>query len=243
MRVTQFGKLRIPWERCVLCGEKPEDVSALTPEHIPPRALFLDKRRPNPYLVVPACIKCNRGSSLEDEHLLEVLSASSPGSDEARELWQAKVRPNFKRRPAHRIRLRNHLIDLPHDLPDGVKVSLPGLAVEIERFNRSIEKMVRGLYWVHSRRLLSQSASLVVKFYNILQLQSHEEAMASMPLFKQCVAGLYRNPSVVRTFFYKGAFSDEPDSSIWYFGFYRQNMVAAATQSAAPEVAISTAGP
>ena len=89
-RVTQFGRTKKDWEVCVLCGRKPRDVQELTTEHIPPRGLFEKSKRPNPYLVVPACVECNRNSSLDDEHLMEVLAASSPASEQALSVWRQK---------------------------------------------------------------------------------------------------------------------------------------------------------
>jgi 5-methylcytosine-specific restriction endonuclease McrA len=47
---------------CCFCGE---DIAAETREHMPPKSLFDGSHRPDK-LVMPACKKCNSGTSTSD---------------------------------------------------------------------------------------------------------------------------------------------------------------------------------
>jgi hypothetical protein len=232
---TQFGKLNIPWTACVQCGWIPNRRAneALTREHLPPKGIYLDGKRPNPHLIVPLCRECNSESSLDDEHLVQAMVLSSPGSEEAKQVWREQVLPNIKERPAHRVRLGKAVFPLPYKLPDGREIHLPGLAIDEVRLNRSLEKTARALYWVHSRKVMPRKVDFMFQLFNILDLQTPEQALQRMPSFQECVPGLYRNASSIRYFFYKGIFADVPWGSLWYFAFYRQNI--AAVLSRAPE--------
>jgi hypothetical protein len=48
---------------CTYCGA----IGLITDDHVPPRNLF-PPPRPNNLLVVPSCLKCNQGASLDDEY-------------------------------------------------------------------------------------------------------------------------------------------------------------------------------
>ena len=85
---TQFGKKILESEICVLCGEN----KATTKEHMPPKSLFTTN--PTEYLLVPACPECNNSTKLNDEYLLQVMSAGSlwgHGID----VWNKKSYRNF----------------------------------------------------------------------------------------------------------------------------------------------------
>jgi hypothetical protein len=48
---------------CAYCGA----LGLITDDHVPPRNLF-PAPRPNNLLVVPSCLRCNQGASLDDEY-------------------------------------------------------------------------------------------------------------------------------------------------------------------------------
>jgi len=215
---TQFGKVVRESNICVLCGERP----ATTKEHIPPAALFITL--PLEYLLVPACGRCNGSTKLDDEHLLQVMTAASPGGH-GMDVWKTKVAPKLKKRPKTRAGLRNRLVTLPTYVEPWGTLSLPGMLVERARIHTSVRKLVFGLYWFHTGNLLPQDAQISVRMVNVAELPAHFDDPERMRLFQQTRRGVYKDPEVMNTFFYHAAISGT--SSLWYFFFYKQNVLIA----------------
>src|SRR5215216_1895503 len=140
---TQFGKRILESNICVLCGER----EASTKEHIPPKALFVTK--PHEFLSVPACAECNHSTKLEDEYLLQVMSGGSlwgAGLD----VWQNKVKPKLDIRPKTKLGLRNQLSTRNLEISSKESMLFPVILVDRNRMEKSIRKLVYGLYWWHT---------------------------------------------------------------------------------------------
>ena len=221
MRV-QFGKLIRESKTCVVCGV----ASATTREHIPPRSIFL--KAPPAYLVVPACKQCNETTKRDDEYLRHVMTAAS-GTPEALELWSKKVAAKFHSFPATRVGLKNRLATAPIRLPGLGVVPVRVLLAEAERINRVTRKMVRGLFWFHNGERLSDDVPIHVQMWNSVQLAERFNDPQQMAVLRKTALGAYRDPEVMRSFFYQGAI--EGHTSLWYFFFYRQNALVAYTGS------------
>ena len=87
---------------CCFCGNP-----ATTMDHVPPDGIFPDPK-PTNLITVPACSKCNKGSSKDDEYFRTIIAigAASYESSNAEMLMDKKVIRQFKEKPA----LRNHLM-------------------------------------------------------------------------------------------------------------------------------------
>jgi hypothetical protein len=222
---SQFGKLIRDSDFCVLCGER----AAQTKEHIPPECLFTGK--PEEYLTVPACRDCNEGSKLEDDHFRDVMAAGS-WTEEALEVWERRVRPKLQTRPATRIGMKNRLDTLEFTVPPLGVVPVRVLLADQARINSVLAKVVRGLFWMHSGRLLPPSAPLAVKGFNPLQLEEALRDPSLLEFIQGLPLGLYESDAAKRTFFYRGGVGEEADSA-WVLAFYRNNMFIVGTGAAA----------
>jgi hypothetical protein len=85
--------------------------------------------------------------------------------------------------------------------------------------------MVWGLHWLHTGTILPENLPLLIHALNFAQVDSHFADAENEKRFRLTRGGVYTNPDVVRTFFYTYAVTAE--NSLWYFFFYRQNVVIA----------------
>jgi len=149
------------------------------------------------------------------------MSASSH-SKSGIEVWREKVAPKLPLHPKTRAGLRNRLsVDKLNVQPFG-EVSLPTLRIDRNRAGTSLRKLVAGLYWFHTGEMLEPGIQLDISFLNVAELPEHFADAEKMAIFKKTTTlGLYRDPEVMKTFFYFGAISET--NSLWYFFFYKQN--------------------
>ena len=146
---------------CCLCGERP----TATREHMPPKALFENKHRPD-QLVMPACDECNRGTSTADlvvsvisrwgfeqtpygqaDHSKLISQIRIQAPDVLRE-WEEAFTPTMQRRG--QLHLKRQGLDLPPGTP---LVTIGPLTVR--HLNVFSHKVVLALYFEHFKRALS----------------------------------------------------------------------------------------
>jgi len=92
---------------CVYCGRAEE-----TRDHVPSRIL-LDEPYPANPPIVPACLRCNAGYSLDEEYLACLVDCVLAGDTEPQGIFRAKIRRILSRKPklAARIRKSKQVID------------------------------------------------------------------------------------------------------------------------------------
>ncbi len=225
-RKAQFKDRVVESELCVICGKN----RATTGEHIPPRALFLAGLEP--HLVVPACDECNHSTKKDDEFLRQVVSAGSH-TPEALRLWKQKVASKFPAFPKTQAGLRRQLRKVIADVPSLGKSPITVLLAESKRINAVLRKMVFGLYWFHTGSILPASTPIEFQGLNLLQTAKFVANPQLMAVFEKAAMGIYRDPTVVRTFFYRVGIAGR--LSIWYFVFFGNNIFIAVTGDLAAE--------
>jgi len=221
----QFGNIVRESDVCVICGERP----AVTGEHIPPRALFL--KQPSPFLVVPACRECNEGTKLDDDHLRQFLAACS-WTPEGLAVWKEKVAIKFPDFPATQAGLRESIDSVTASVPSLGDVRVSVLLTKATRIDRVVHKMARGLHWFHTGEILALDVPMSTRFFNLIELKALFDDPDGVAALSACGAGVYRDPEVIRSFYYSAAI--EPPNSVWNFFFYRQNAI---TVFVGPDVA------
>jgi len=217
MRI-QFGDTIRESDTCVICGER----EATTREHIPPKALFIEK--PREYLVVPCCEICNNSTKLDDDYLRQTMSATALVG-QGRKVWQDKVVPKFKEFPKTQAGLREKTTQHKFDIENFGKLTFPVLMIDVERFNRSIRKMVYGLYWFHTGEILSSTAKLTVNLVDAVGGPKYFQNPAVRAVTNVAKIGVYQDPTIMKTFFYTSLIYN--DTSIWFFFFYKQSAAIA----------------
>jgi hypothetical protein len=147
---------------CSLCGGERPTVSR---EHMPPRALFENKHRPD-RLVMPACIECNKGTSTPDLVASIVsrwgyeLTAHSR-TDHAKLAAQVKIQaPELVREwlgvdsPDKQLMARTHLMRHGVQVPRDAKFTTIG-PLTIRQLNVFAHKVALALYFEHFGRMLT----------------------------------------------------------------------------------------
>lgn len=149
---------------CSLCGG---DRSTVTREHMPPKALFDNKHRPDK-LVMPACSECNRQTSTSDL-VVSLVSrwgaehSPSVRADHAKLSAQAKIQaPELVREwlsgasPATQLKARRHLRKSGIVAPGDANFVTIG-PLTIRALNVFSHKAVLALYFEHFARPLSNA--------------------------------------------------------------------------------------
>jgi hypothetical protein len=155
-----------------------------------------------------------------------VLTGSSQ-TEEALELWRQKVRPKLHSFPRTRAGLAQNLKPGILTHPVLGRFPVPILLIEAKRIEVSIRKMVWGLHWFHTGKIMPKRESFGLQMLNTAQVANYFNDPENERIFKATKPGIYRDPAVVRTFFYTCATS--ASSTLWYFFFYRQNIAIAYT--------------
>jgi len=124
-QVKTFSDSRLDTQ-CAFCGSYPENR-----DHVPSKIL-LDKPYPENLPVVPSCITCNNGFSLDEEYFACVIECASCGTYNIEEL---------NREPIKKALRRNH------KLHERIKLAFDnegGLRIESERFENVLLKCAFG---------------------------------------------------------------------------------------------------
>jgi hypothetical protein len=217
---SQFGALTRESDICVLCGER----EAITGEHVPPKGLF--RKLPNPYLTIPACKECNEGSTLDDEYLRQVMSATALVG-EGRDVWTEKVVPKFQNRPGTQAGLRNAMTISEIETEQFGKFMAPQLMISEPRLRVSITKMVFGLHWFHTGNILPSTRRPILALIDAARGPATIVSKEFQAVSQGNLMGVYDSPATRETFFY--TYTALPLASKWFFFFYKQTAVIAVT--------------
>lgn len=166
---------------CCFCG----GINASEePDHIPSRALFLDRQWPEGY-VFPSCIKCNRASRY-DELVVSLISRLYPDpttDQEIKELKQCAESVNnymsdiigeIQISAAKKKRLiKKYEINIP---PDKTSKDIPLISLDGVRTNEAVlsfsRKLMFALYYKHTGSILPNSGAAAVIWYSDFQVQN-----------------------------------------------------------------------
>ncbi len=146
---------------CAFCGI----TGHVTDDHIPPQSLF-PSSKPSELLFVPGCSTCNQGWTKDDEFFKTVVTLSehsdnSSNANAARaSSLRALNRPNAK---GFSKMLLSKTFHANVFTPGGVFVERRmGINVDKERIDRVVSKIVRGLFYKYSGRLLGMDYDVSV---------------------------------------------------------------------------------
>lgn len=135
---------------CYLCG-----AIATTWDHIPQKSLFT-KHSQNKGIKVPACAICNNHTSKDDEYLRDTFVITGQ-NEAAKKVFYTTLMPSFMRdyerlKMIPKIqRVRQSMAKVNVQTQNGVFLrQSPALKVDMVRVNKSLEKIVRGLYFHHN---------------------------------------------------------------------------------------------
>lgn len=140
---------------CALCGLHP----ATTKDHIPPRNLYPKPIENDINLnTVPACSSCNNGSSSDDE-IFKVLIGIDTGEHQKD---PQKSIESLAATIAKNARVAGQIFSTKQRVLAGLRGPIlePAVAVhfDFKPYEKVITRMVRGLHWMESGRVLAPDA-------------------------------------------------------------------------------------
>ncbi len=214
---------------CVYCGVR----EATTEDHVIPRGLF-DAAPPEGYIKIPACHECNNGHSRDEEYFVATVTAEGDfyASAAARRVIE-RIGQKHQSGKRAMTGLAKRLISsmepvAVHSESGNFLGTQPAFRLEVDRVNRVLRKMVRGLFFHEfGRRLPVGDGQLWV------EIKPDPKLLDKPPL--AWVRSNLAPPAKVLgdVFVYRYfALNDAPDTTAWLLGFY--DSVPAAALSLVP---------
>ena len=163
---------------CYLCG-----APATTRDHIPPLGVFPEPR-PTDLITVPACCACNRDSSLHDQYFRVVVAAGSSDSPQSTALLHQRIIPRMRKTPALIVDFMSSIRRVDVHSAGGIYLGrAPAFPFNRFRIQVVIDKIVRGLFFKHTKRRLATDYVVADFHYNPPIQASLQNAITRLPLF------------------------------------------------------------
>ncbi len=202
-------------DKCYRCG-----TDATGRDHIVPRSFF-PKPFPPDLPTAPTCDEHNRDLQRDEEYFRIFVAGQAYPSPAARELWTGPVRRQLSKQPSFKRMLAGQVQDVGLHTPSGVYVGeATTFVAEPDRVNPVLEKMVRGLYWLH-RGTDVGDVRFECTFISPLM-------MWKLPDIKQALNSDVHHIGDVLMYRF-GIPQDAPDVSMWALTFYRKAIFVVAT--------------
>lgn len=207
--------------KCVYCV----NADAETKDHVPPKGIFATDNRDD-MIRVPACFNCNNSFSKDDDWLLQLIATNAefqefPGIGEVTDRGFRAVS-----RPESRGLLESFVANFTEvelwanaaSGSDGIYIgNAPAIQFDGDRFKMIISRIVRGLFWHETRRVLPEDHAV----YNFrLVKQTNHDAQDSIDRVFQ--SGQLTIRSIGGGAFEYGyhIIFDAPNISMWVLRFY-----------------------
>jgi hypothetical protein len=178
-------------KQCVYCTHSP----GITKDHVPPR-IFFPEPRPGNLITVPACSKCNSDATMDDNYLFTIMMFGEAGNTVAGEaLWQKRLRRMFTKDLGIRRQLGSAL-SLKHVITPGGSDQDRRIALSFDeqRFDKAIQRIVRGLYYFEFGSSLSVETHVVSLLLTHATDSNSYSIRSSNQLGKAAVARYFRVP-------------------------------------------------
>ncbi len=152
---------------CYYCGQE-----ATTKEHVPPRALFPEKRDVldgtnyrNNLTTVPSCEAHNLGKSLDDEYLLYVLVMSLPSNEVAKNQFLTKIHRAVATNPSllKRLLLKYEEVTVHDNITDKWFKTI-AIRPEQNRLVNIFTSIAKGIYYLEKDTAWNSKVHIVTEF-------------------------------------------------------------------------------
>lgn len=137
---------------CVYCRK----TTSLTVDHIPPKNLFAPPR-PSNLITVPSCLPCNNQASQDDRYFQVALALNDELGDHpdiagiSPKVVRGLNRPQEVRSKLNLLR-RTKIVS--RSTPSGFYYPTPLYTVDVERLERVIERLAKGLFYYERKIIL-----------------------------------------------------------------------------------------
>lgn len=134
---------------CIYCQSNPKQTS----DHVPPKGVFHEPR-PSNLITVPACLSCNSGFSSDDEYFLNIaLEWAASETSDGKGVVEKRLR-SMKRREGRSVwePIFAKMKAVEVCSPSGLYLANSfELSLDTNRLIRTVNRMVRGLYFEFMR--------------------------------------------------------------------------------------------
>ncbi len=206
-----------PGTPCVYCGGLAEDW-----DHVPPQCLFAKKNRRN-LIEVPSCKQCNNSRSDDDTYLLQMLTmredtASFPDAKEGRARllrgMQDPSRRKFLQATVANFEIRERWAGDVYLGPQ------PAFQIDWPRINRVIARIVRGLFFHETGKVLpSQYVAVSFHFEGFDRYDIHMMSTLKR-IHDNALAGGVRTVGGGVFEYGHRATEGDPSATVWALRFY-----------------------
>lgn len=173
-------------QKCYLCNKNIAD----TEDHVVPECLFPEGKR-SELVKLSCCSECNRSYLMDEEHFRDNLLIISKRSPNVEKLFE-KLKRSCRRRPLKLKSIEKRIIYLNLITSIGMYLGTRmGLKFSEQRTNRVIEKIVKGLFFIHRGEILP----VTVKF------------------------DIFFNPPDILATYFKRRFHEKRFNDIFYYAF------------------------
>lgn len=148
-------------EVCVYCAKNP----GVTDDHVPPKSFF-PQPRPSNLITVPACNKCNSGAGKDEDYFLATFMFSEAGiTDAGKTLWRQRLHRMFSKNLGLRRKIASGISHRRVATPGGIYLGRR-MAIQFDerRFDRVVQKIVRGLYYFEYGETLPADTKVMTLF-------------------------------------------------------------------------------
>jgi hypothetical protein len=197
-------------EICIYCAKNP----GVTDDHVPPKSFF-PQPRPSNLITVPACNKWNSGAGKDDDYFLATFMFSEAGiTDAGKTLWRQRVHRMFSKNLGLRRKNASGLSHRRVATPSGIYLGRRmALQFDERRFDRVVQKIVRGLYYFEYGETLPADAEVMTLF-----LSTKARYETAVGYANQLDWGKKRWPGI---FEYRcGRVPGAPQQSVWLMRCY-----------------------
>lgn len=201
---------------CVLCGENPATEG--DGDHLPPQCIYPKPRPDNiPWNKVPACVPCNGAGSKDDEQFKLIIGISTGEfRDNSDDVINALAKTMAGNKKLGKKILSQHKRGYGRRPGSSVLEPLVAVPFDAEAYVRVIQRIVRGLYWQQTGKILHREAEIDV----MLKVPPEHTANVKAMLLAADRVSLNNG-----WFVYKCLISEQ--SSFWGLQFFDKHIVFA----------------
>lgn len=202
---------------CVYCGEPSN-----TRDHVPPKLLY-PKPRPSNLISVPSCATCNSGFSKDDEYIriAVVLRSDLAKHPQAKGLFAPTIRGlNRPQQRGFAQTIVSTVKHVPVHTTEGIFLGhAPAMIVDLERLRRTVERIVRGLYF----HTFGQRFTATLRVWAEEDIGGFDQVLRD-ELRTNILIPLYQTPqlSIGEDVFayWKARDAEHPEASAWLLQFF-----------------------
>lgn len=201
---------------CYLCGSR----NNLTKDHLFPRSLFPDPK-PKNLITLDCCRKCQDNYMADEEYFRNMLIASKDvyETNGGKKIWDTKVLRGLTRTRGIQKQTFEKLKTVELKTQAGLFIGKQkAFLIDKERFDKVLEKFVRGLHFLHTGFRVVSNDDVIVKW------DLSEKSLTDLSEYHRYIQVTDDFNDIVG---YRGAGIDTGRSSMWWIHFFRKHICVA----------------